>query len=89
MTQHVLDVVTAYQDAWTSGDLDAASTYLAPDFRFEGPGASFSSAEEFVPFLARFAGRIGRGWRQVAAFGDGDELLVMYELTSPEGGRCR
>ena len=37
MTQHVLDLVTAYQDAWTSGDLDAAATYLAPDFRFEGP----------------------------------------------------
>ena len=85
MTQQVLDIVTAYQDAWTSGDLDAAATYLAPDFRFESPGASFSSADEFLPFLTRFAGRIGRGWRQVAAFGDGDELLVMYELRGPAG----
>ena len=86
MTQQVLDIVTAYQDAWTSGDLDTAAAYLAPDFRFESPGASFSSADEFLPFLARFAGRIGHGWRQVAAFGDGDEMLVMYELRGPAGG---
>ena len=86
MTQQVLDVVTAYQDAWTSGNLETAATYLAPDFRFESPGASFSSAEQFLPFLARFAGRIGRGWRQVAAFGEGDELLVMYELRGADGG---
>ena len=85
MTQHVLDIVTAYQDAWTSGDLIAAATYLAPDFTFEGAGASFTSTEEFLPFLARFAGRIGRGWRKVAAFGDGDEMLVMYELHGPTG----
>ena len=85
MTQHVLDLVTAYQDAWTSGDLDTAATYLAPDFRFEGAGSSFTSVDEFLPFLARFGGRIGRGWRQVAAFGDGDEALVMYELRGPAG----
>ncbi|KQT01956.1 nuclear transport factor 2 family protein [Cellulomonas sp. Leaf395] len=85
MTQHVLDIVTAYQDAWTSGDLIAAATYLAPDFTFEGAGASFTSADEFVPFLARFSSRIGRGWRKVAAFGDGDEMLLMYELHGPTG----
>jgi hypothetical protein len=85
MTQHVLDLVTAYQDAWTSGDLDTAATYLAPDFRFDGAGASFTSVDEFLPFLARFGARIGRGWRQVAAFGDGDEALVMYELRGPAG----
>lgn len=85
MTQPVLDLVTAYQDAWTSGDLDTAATYLAQDFRFEGAGASFTSVDDFLPFLTRFAGRIGRGWRQVAAFGDGDEALVMYELRGPAG----
>ena len=85
MTQRVLDLVTAYQDAWTSGDLDTAATYLAPDFRFDGAGVSYTSAQEFLPFLARFGGRIGRGWRQVAAFGDDDELLVMYELRGPAG----
>ena len=85
MTQHVLDIVTAYQDAWTSGDLDTAATYLAPDFAFEGAGASFTSGADVLPVLARFGGRIGPGWRQVAAFGDGDEALVMYELYGPAG----
>ena len=85
MPLDVLDTVTAYQDAWTSGDLDAASAYLAPDFAFEGPGATFASAADFLPYLARFGSRIGRGWRQVAAFGDGDEALVMYELRGPAG----
>ena len=37
----------------------------------------------FLPFLARFGARIGRGWRQVAAFGDGDEMLVMYDCAVP------
>ncbi|MEZ0446486.1 nuclear transport factor 2 family protein [Cellulomonas sp. ICMP 17802] len=85
MTQDALDIVTAYQDAWTSGDLDAAATYLAPDFSFESPGATFTSAADFLPFLARFGSRIGHGWRQVAAFGDADETLVMYELRGPAG----
>ena len=67
------------------GDLDTAATYLAPDFRFDGAGASFTSADDFLPFLTRFSARLGRGWRQVAAFGDGGELLVMYELRGPAG----
>ncbi|MBO3085296.1 nuclear transport factor 2 family protein [Cellulomonas fengjieae] len=80
-----IDLVTAYQDAWTAGDLDRAATFLAPDFTFEGPGARFSSPVEFLPFLTRFRSRIGSGWRQVAAFGDADEVLVMYELRGPDG----
>jgi hypothetical protein len=85
MTQNTLDLVTAYQDAWTSGDLDTAATYLAPDFAFEGAGATFSSSADFLPFRARFGSRIGPGWRQVAAFADDTEALVMYELRGPSG----
>jgi len=80
-----IDLVTAYQDAWTAGDLDLAATFLAPDFTFESPGARFSSAADFLPFLTGFRSRIGGGWRQVAAFGDADEVLVMYELRGPAG----
>jgi hypothetical protein len=85
MPQDVLDLVTAYQDAWTSGDLDTAGTYLAPDFAFEGAGTAFSSSADFLPFLARFGSRIGSGWRQVVAFADDTQALVMYELRSPAG----
>ncbi|WP_421735784.1 nuclear transport factor 2 family protein [Cellulomonas sp.] len=85
MPQDVLDLVTAYQDAWTSGDLDTAATYLAPDFAFQGAGATFTSAADFLPFLARFGSRIGPGWRRVAALADDDEALVMYELRGRAG----
>ena len=85
MTTDVLDLVTAYQDAWTSGDLEAAARHLAADFAFDGPGASFRSSADFVPYLAAFRSRIGPGWRQVAAFGDGGEALVMYELHDGAG----
>ena len=80
-----LDVVRAYQDAWTGKDYEAAAGYLADDFVHLSPNARYSSAKEWLPALARFGDRIGSGWRAVAAFGDEAEALLMYELFARSG----
>jgi SnoaL-like domain len=84
-----LDVVTAYQDAWTSKDMEKAATYLAPDFVFDGPMTQSTSAAEFMPVLTRFVGRIVPGWKQIAAFGSDDEALIMYDVFLTSGSPCR
>jgi ketosteroid isomerase-like protein len=80
-----LDLVRAYQDAWTRKDFGAAAEFLAEDFTHDAPGASYTSAREWLPALARFGERIGSGWRPVAAFGDDTEALLMYELFALSG----
>jgi hypothetical protein len=80
-----LDVVLAYQNAWTGKDFDTAARYLADDFVHTSPNASYTSARAWLPALARFGGRIGPGWRPVATFGDETEALLMYELFAVSG----
>jgi len=80
-----LDVVLAYQDAWTRKDFDAAAGYLADDFVHVSPNSRYTSAKEWLPALARFGDRIGAGWRPVATFGGDAEALLMYELFAVSG----
>jgi hypothetical protein len=80
-----LDIVRAYQDAWTARDFEAAAEYLADDFTHTAPNASYASAKEFLTALAVFGDRIGPGWRPVAMFGDETEALLMYELFAVSG----
>ena len=83
--QSALDLVRAYQDAWTGKEFEAAAGFLAEDFVHEAPGARYTSAREWLPALARFGDRIGPGWRPVAAFGNDTEALLMYELFAISG----
>jgi SnoaL-like protein len=83
--QPALDVVLAYQDAWTSKEFEKAADLLAEYFVFESPTAGYTSAKEFMPFLARFGDRIGPGWQPIAVFGNATEALLMYQLFAPSG----
>ena len=83
--QSALDLVRAYQDAWTRKDFEAAAEFLAEDFVHDAPGTSYPSAKDWLPALAKFGDRIGPGWRPVAAFGNDTEALLMYELFAISG----
>jgi ketosteroid isomerase-like protein len=75
-----LDIVCAYQDAWTSGNLAAAARYVADDIVFRSPQQHLTSAHEFMAMLGAFAGRVERRWELVAATPDPDGVLILYKL---------
>ncbi len=87
--QSALDVVLAYQEAWTSKDLETAARYLAVDMVFDGPALRYDSAEAFLPGLRRFVDQIAPGWKKIAALADDDVVLLMYEVFLPSGSAIR
>jgi SnoaL-like domain len=84
-----LETVLEYQDAWTNGDFERAATFLATDFRFEGPLAEHSSAESFLAGLKNFAHMLRPGWHKIAAFGDSRSVLLLYDVVFHSGARLR
>jgi ketosteroid isomerase-like protein len=63
--QPALDLVAAYLDAFTAGDLETTATYLADDFTFDGPIAHYGSAREFLTGSRPFVERLRPGWTRV------------------------
>lgn len=87
--QNALDLAAAYLDAFTAGDLDATATYLADDFRFDGPVTHYGTAREFLAGSRPFVESLRPGWRRIAAFGDDREALLLYDLTLRSGALLR
>ena len=84
-----LDIATAFLDAWTAGDFDNASRYLAADFKFDGPNAHYTSARDFLDGSRRFVEMLQPGWTAVATFGDDREALLLYDLHFKSGQPMR
>jgi ketosteroid isomerase-like protein len=85
-----LEIVSAYQDAWTSKDFDTAKGFLADDIVFHSPQQHIESVTEFISMLITFAERIEPRWEMVAASSEGDNVLILYELftLSGDGAVC-
>ena len=73
-----LQVALAYHQAWTSDDLDGAMRYIAEDIVCDAPAGRIQGAEAYRAFMAPFV-QILTGSRMIAAFGDEDTALVMYD----------
>lgn len=71
-----LDVVTAYHEAWTRGDLDKAMIFVAEDIVVHAPGKDINGREQYREYLGGFM-RIMEGHTPHAAFGD-DSTAVLY-----------
>lgn len=87
MTKHKtpLDVAIAFTQAWTSQDMTKAANYVAEDVIFDGPLQQSTGADPYLKGLTKLA-RDVTGFQMIAAFGDDDEALIMYDLiTSPYG----
>lgn len=72
----------AYYRAWTSGDLEAAMSYIAADIELDTPGGPIRGAEAFRGFLEPFAG-MATGTELLAAFGDDQSALILYDVRTP------
>lgn len=52
-------VVTNYHNAWTSGNIEKARTYLADDLDFKGSIDTFNRADDFIIGLSMFQKMLG------------------------------
>jgi ketosteroid isomerase-like protein len=80
-----LDIAIAFTKAWTSGDLKTAATYIAEDVVFDGPMQHSTGAEPYLKGLTGLA-RDVTGLHIIAAFGDADQALLMYDLATRSAG---
>lgn len=87
-----LQVALAYYDAWTSKDLDRAMTYVSEDVVCDAPAGRIEGAEAYRAFMGPFV-QILTAARMIAAFGDDETALVMYDtetvpVKSAPGAEC-
>jgi SnoaL-like protein len=87
-----LRVALDYYEAWTRRDVDRAMSYIAGDVVCEAPAGRIEGAVAYRAFLAPFVGML-RGAGLIAAFGDEETALVMYDaatvlVPSAPGAEC-
>jgi hypothetical protein len=78
MAGAALPVALAYHRAWTSGDVNAAMTYIAPDIVCDAPAGRIEGRDAYRAFMAPFVQML-RSAQLIAAFGDDETALVMYD----------
>ena len=87
-----LRTALAYYQAWTSHDLDQAMSYIADDIVCDAPAGRLEGADAYRGFMGPFV-QILTGSRLIAAFGDDQTALIMYDtetvpVTSAPGAEC-
>ena len=91
-TSPALDVALAYHQAWTSHDMDKAMTYIADEIVCDAPAGRLEGAAAYREFMGPFV-QILTGSKLIAAFGDQETALVMYDtqtmpVKSAPGAEC-
>ena len=87
-----LQVALAYHEAWTSGDLERAMRHVADDVVSAAPAGRIEGAEAYRAFMGPFVQMLRRA-ELIAAFGDDETALVMYDtetllVPSAPGAEC-
>jgi len=80
-----LEIVTAYQDAWTRRDFESAARYVADDVVFRSPLQHLMGAEQFLSVIAAFAQRVEPRWELISATSNDDSVLLLYRLFTTTG----
>jgi hypothetical protein len=91
-TSPALQTALAYYQAWTSHDLDTAMSYIADDIVCDAPAGRLEGAEAYRGFMGPFV-QILTGSTMIAAFGDDETAMVMYDIEtvpvkSAPGAEC-
>ena len=87
-----LQVALAYFEAWTSKDIDRAMGYIADDIVCDAPAGRIEGAPAYRAFMTPFT-QILLEARMIAAFGDEETALVMYDtrtvpVANAPGAEC-
>ena len=77
-TSPALRTALAYYQAWTGHDLDKAMSYIADDIVCDAPAGRLEGATAYRGFMGPFV-QILRGATLVAAFGDDQTALIVYD----------
>lgn len=78
MNGPALDVALAYYEAWTSKDFERAMTYIADEIVCDAPAGRIEGADAYRAFMGPFV-EILEEARIIAAFGDDETAIVMYD----------
>jgi hypothetical protein len=79
-------VITNYHNAWTSGDMEGARSYLADDLDFQGSIDTFRRADDFIAALTVFQKMLIKVTLIYSFYSDsGAALLYDCETMSPAG----
>ena len=73
-----LRTALAYYHAWTGHDLDKAMSYVSDDIVCDAPAGRLEGAAAYRGFMGPFV-QILRGATLIAAFGDDQTALIMYD----------
>ena len=76
-----VDTALAYHRAWTNRDMDRAMTYIAEDIVCHAPAGTLYGAQAFRQFMEPFT-QILTSSRLIAAFGDDEHAVVMYNTST-------
>src|SRR5258708_12304378 len=79
-----LRTALAYYEAWTSHNLDKAMSYIAGGIVCDTPAGRLEGADAYRGFLGPFV-QITTGATMIAAFGDDQTALVMYDTQTVPG----
>lgn len=72
-----VDVVDAYHQAWTGGDVDRAMTYLAEDARCFAPDEDVATKSDWHEYLASFVPML-TGAPEHTRIVDGERVALWY-----------
>jgi hypothetical protein len=91
-TSPALRTALAYYQAWTSHDVDKAMSYIADDIICDAPAGRLEGAAAYRAFMGPFV-QIVTGSEMIAAFGDEETALIMYDtetvpVKSAPGAEC-
>ncbi len=87
-----LQIALAYYEAWTSKDFEQAMTFISEDIVCDAPAGRIEGAEAYRAFMGPFV-QILTEARLIAAFGDDETALLMYDtetipVKSAPGAEC-
>jgi hypothetical protein len=82
------EIAVAYLEAFGRKDLPAAARYIADDIAFESPRVSLTGAEPYLEAVGDFAQAV-LGVEIIAAFGDDERALVLYDMKTGPFGTIR
>ena len=71
------DTVQKYPRAWTSGDINAAMSYVADDISCRAPGVDLDGKDAYREFIGGFAPML-TGIGDIAEFVYGDRVALFY-----------
>ena len=80
-----VEIAEAFTRAWASGKLEEAARYVADDVVFDGPMQKSTGLKPYIEGLTKLSQAV-IGVRMIAAYGDDEHALLMYDLLTEAYG---